>query len=90
MMKTKWLLMLGLAASAAVADVRLNALFSDGMVIQRNIIAPLWGWADPGEKVSVTTSWGATLGAVKSNTSAPAPSPNARLPLLSTRSTVIA
>ncbi len=40
------------------AQVRLNALFSDGMVLQQKTKVPVWGWANPGEKVIVSTSWG--------------------------------
>ncbi len=36
------------------AEVKLPAVFSDHMVIQRGVEAPVWGWADPGEKVSVS------------------------------------
>lgn len=42
------------------ADVKLNTLFSDHMVIQRETEIPVWGWADPNEEVSVVTSWGIT------------------------------
>lgn len=42
----------------ALADVSLNALFSDHMVIQREAEIPIWGWADPNEKVEVSGSWG--------------------------------
>lgn len=34
------------------ADVRLPALLSDGMVIQRGLPVHVWGWAEPGEKVA--------------------------------------
>jgi sialate O-acetylesterase len=40
------------------ADVKPAPLFSDNMVIQRETQAPIWGWADPGEKISVKGSWG--------------------------------
>src|SRR5262249_59168674 len=40
-------------ANAARADVKLPALISDGMVLQQGINAPLWGWADEGESVTV-------------------------------------
>ena len=33
-------------------------LFADHMVIQRDTQAPIWGWADAGEPVTVTGSWG--------------------------------
>lgn len=35
------------------AEVRMPALFSDHMVLQRDIKIPVWGWADPGETVTV-------------------------------------
>lgn len=37
----------------ARADIRLVGLFSDHMVLQREIPIPVWGWAEPGAKVSV-------------------------------------
>jgi len=47
-------LLLGLFAALAVqADVRLPTVFSDHMVLQRSNVAPVWGWAEPGEKVTV-------------------------------------
>ena len=55
-----WIVLVGaLAALSALADVKLPALFSDGMVLQRETLAPIWGWAEPGEKVDISTSWGA-------------------------------
>src|SRR5262245_55140684 len=39
--------------TAPRADVKLPALISDGMVLQQGINAPLWGWADEGESVTV-------------------------------------
>lgn len=41
-----------------LAHVRVNALFSNHMVVQRNTKIPVWGWADPNEKVEVIGSWG--------------------------------
>lgn len=35
------------------ANVRMPLLFSDGMVLQRNKVIPVWGWADVNEKVEV-------------------------------------
>ena len=35
------------------AAVTLPALFSDHMVLQHEMSVPVWGWADPGEKVIV-------------------------------------
>jgi len=42
-----------LAAQPADAAVKPHALFSDGMVLQREIKAPVWGRADEGEQVTV-------------------------------------
>ena len=42
-----------LTAASAFADVRLPAFFSDHAVLQRDKPLPVWGWAAPGEPVSV-------------------------------------
>lgn len=44
-------LMLG---TPALAEVKLPALFSDHVVLQRDHPLPVWGWAAPGESVSVS------------------------------------
>ena len=41
-------------APHAWANVKLPALFSDHMVLERDVQAPIWGWAEPGEKITVT------------------------------------
>ncbi|MDD5727280.1 MAG: sialate O-acetylesterase [Victivallales bacterium] len=46
------------------AEVKLPAIFSSGMVLQRETQVPVWGWADPGEKIAITASWGAQASAV--------------------------
>lgn len=38
---------------AVQAAVRLPALFSNDLVLQQNTAAPIWGWADPNEKVTI-------------------------------------
>ena len=38
------------------ADVSVPGIFSDNMVLQRNINIKVWGWADANEKVTVTLS----------------------------------
>ncbi|MFC1497414.1 sialate O-acetylesterase [Verrucomicrobiota bacterium] len=53
--------MLAFAAGSVCADVKLNGLFTDNMVIQRDTAAPVWGRADPGEEVTVTGSWGQSV-----------------------------
>jgi len=40
-------------SSCAMADVSLPRLISDGVVLQRDSINIIWGWASPGEKVVV-------------------------------------
>jgi sialate O-acetylesterase len=41
-------------ATAVRADVRLPHVFSDHMVLQRDINIPVWGWDNAGQKVTVT------------------------------------
>src|SRR5271154_3363327 len=47
------LMLLAATGNVARADLRLSALFSDHAVLQRDRPLPVWGWATPGEKVSV-------------------------------------
>ena len=53
----RWWMVVGLAvagvAGSASADLRLPKLFSDHMILQRVLAAPVWGWASPGAKVTV-------------------------------------
>jgi len=44
----------GLDSNVCLAAVRLPSLFSSNMVLQRDQPIPVWGWADAGEKVTVT------------------------------------
>jgi sialate O-acetylesterase len=37
----------------AMADARLATIFGKGMVLQQKKPVPIWGWADPGEEVTV-------------------------------------
>lgn len=39
------------------AQLRLPALISNNMVLQQNANVALWGWAAPGETVSITNTW---------------------------------
>lgn len=48
------ILCLALLALPASAKVALPSLISDNMVLQRDMPVPIWGTADPGEKVTVT------------------------------------
>ena len=46
-------------AKPALANVKVAAVIGDGMVLQQQARCHIWGSADPGERVSVRTSWGA-------------------------------
>jgi len=43
--------------SASAADIRLPAVIDSNMVIQHGGTVPIWGWAEPGKIIHVTTSW---------------------------------
>lgn len=44
---------LALGVLPAVAELKLPAFFSDGMVLQRDTSAPVWGWAKPNAGIKV-------------------------------------
>ncbi len=46
-----------LSATVGTAKVKLHVLMSDNMVLQQQAKASVWGWADAGKTVTVTTSW---------------------------------
>ena len=48
------LVLLLLVTVLAYADVRLPKIFSENMVLQQGIKSRIWGWAETGEKVTVT------------------------------------
>ncbi len=48
----------GALVATASAELRLSPLFGDGMVLQRETRAPIWGWATPGAAIDVTAEWG--------------------------------
>ncbi len=43
--------------SICFAEVKLPAIVSSNMVLQRNTTITLWGWADAEEKITITASW---------------------------------
>ncbi len=43
-------------AAAVCADVRLPGIIKSHMVLQRDMPVPIWGWAEPGEEVTVTVA----------------------------------
>lgn len=46
-----------LMTSIVFGDVKLPALFCENMVLQRETDAPIWGWADPGETITISLGW---------------------------------
>ncbi|MDP3913600.1 MAG: sialate O-acetylesterase [Bacteroidota bacterium] len=54
-MKKEYLLIIALfiGSLSASANVTLPKIFADNMVLQRNTLIPIWGWADANEKVEV-------------------------------------
>ncbi|MEI6322911.1 MAG: sialate O-acetylesterase [bacterium] len=76
-------LLLIIAACQLQAEIKPNALFSDGMILQRDTVVPVWGNAAPGEQISVefagqkksttadsTGKWMVKLDPLKANASA--------------------
>ena len=59
-MKLTTLLLIGFlllfTGSIAHPDVTLPRVIGSNMVLQRDMQAPIWGWASPGEKVTITLS----------------------------------
>ncbi len=47
------LLLVSLFFHGAFANVSLPKIFSDNMVLQRNQLIPVWGWANAKEKITV-------------------------------------
>lgn len=47
-------MMLGLRPLPLRADIRLPKIFGSHMVLQREMLVPVWGWAPDGERVTVT------------------------------------
>jgi sialate O-acetylesterase len=42
---------------SAFSEIRLPAIISDNMILQQNKKVALWGWASPGEKITITAGW---------------------------------
>ncbi|MFN8344443.1 MAG: sialate O-acetylesterase [Spirosomataceae bacterium] len=53
----KILLFFLLSPLFAAADVYLPAIYSSNMVLQQQSNVTVWGWAQPGERVTVSGSW---------------------------------
>ena len=46
------------------ANIRLPSIIASHMVLQQQARVTLWGWADPAEKIFVTTSWNNAIDSV--------------------------
>ena len=44
-------------ATPVASELRTAAIFGDHMVLQRDMDAPIWGWAAPGEEIIIRASW---------------------------------
>src|SRR5438477_10451970 len=53
-----YLMFFAFLRSPLCAEPVLSPIFSDHMVIQRETEIRIWGWADPGEKISVSRGTG--------------------------------
>ena len=53
-----------LIAQSINAEVKLPAIVSSNMVLQRNTTVVLWGWADANEKIEIKPSWSDNLNVV--------------------------
>ncbi len=54
-------LLITVSSLQTYAELKLPAIIGDSMVLQQQTKAPIWGWANKGEKVTVKGSWpGAT------------------------------
>ena len=69
-LKAIFLLLLVTALHNAQAQLRLPGILSSNMVLQQNDSVTLWGWADPLEKIFVTTSWNNHTDSVVTNSEA--------------------
>ena len=54
---TVGLLAVMLFASLSAAEVRLPAVIGSNMVLQQQSEVSLWGWADPGEEITIRAKW---------------------------------
>ncbi len=54
--------------SIILANIRLPHIISENMVLQRESLCKLWGWANENEKVKVKASWGIEMNTIADST----------------------
>ncbi len=59
MTRAGWILAFSLLLRTGFAEVSVPALFGEHMVLQQQTHNAVWGFAEPGENLTVTASWGA-------------------------------
>ena len=60
MMRILAILFVLLVALDLKAQIKLPAIFDDHMVMQQQTTIPIWGWAQPSERVTINVSWDTT------------------------------
>ena len=58
------LIVIMVLANPALSNIRLPSVITSHMVLQQQAKVTLWGWADPAEKIFVSTSWSNTIDSV--------------------------
>ena len=66
-MMNRTFLALLVTASALQAEISLPKVIGSGMVLQRETEAAIWGWAEPGETLTITCSWAKNPVSVKAD-----------------------
>jgi len=57
MKKSIILLLLFISIQSIPGKIKLPGIFSNDMVLQQNTTVKIWGWGNPGEKVTVKAEW---------------------------------
>ena len=60
--------MLFISCSTKKSNLTTSPLVTDHMVLQRDTTITIWGWAEPGSKISVSAEWGETSSTKTDNT----------------------
>jgi len=47
-----------ISAQSVNSQTRLPAIIGSNMVLQQQVVVPVWGWDNPGQQITLKTSWG--------------------------------